>query len=133
MPLDRPTPPPYGAAPNYTLAPPRAEDRLDTLALPLDLRLPPPRPEDRVPGGPWRADDRPLPPRPEERLQGPVALPDHRRPDLQAALTAAGIAPEAEDAVAVAQIAGLGDATVRAVIGWIEAAGRTSWARPHAV
>lgn len=133
MPLDRPTPPPYGAVPDYTLAPPRPEDRLDTLALPLDLRLPPPRPEDRVACGPWPADDRPVPPRPEERLQGPVALPDHRRLDLQAALTAAGIAPAAGDAVAVTDIAGLGDATVRAVIGWIEAAGRASWGRPHAV
>ncbi|GAB7029559.1 hypothetical protein AB0G35_25895 [Streptomyces sp. NPDC021749] len=133
MTLDRPTPPPYGPAPAYTLAPPRPEDRLDTLALPLDLRLPPPRPEDRVACAPWRGNDRPLPPGPAEQLQGPVALPDSRRLDLQAALTAAGIAPQAGDAVAVADIAGLGDAAVRAVIGWIEAAGRASWGRPHAV
>ncbi|MFI6765476.1 hypothetical protein [Streptomyces sp. NPDC050355] len=126
--------PPYGATPDYALAPPRAEDRLDTRALPLDLLLPPPRPEDRVPVLPSHPDDLPLPPpRPEERLQAPVALPDRRRLDLQVALTAAGVAPAAGDQAAVAELAGLSDAAVQAVIGWIEAAARASWPRPHAV
>ncbi|MGW1378900.1 hypothetical protein ACWD6P_32170 [Streptomyces sp. NPDC002446] len=134
MSLYRPTPPPYGAPPDYALAPPRAEDRYDTRALPLDLLLPPPRPEDRVLSVPAHPDDLPLPPpRPEERLQAPVALPDRRRLDVQAALTAAGVAPAAGDQAAVAELAGLSDATVRAVIGWIGAAAQASWPRPHAV
>lgn len=134
MSLYCPTPPPYGATPDYALAPPRAEDRLDTRALPLDLLLPPPRPEDRVRFLPSHPDDLPLPPpRPEERLQAPVALPDRRRLDIQAALTAAGVAPTAGDQAAVAELVGLSDGTVQAVIGWIEAAAQASWPRPRAV
>ncbi|MFH8680540.1 hypothetical protein [Streptomyces lydicus] len=128
-----PTPPPYGATPIPVLAPPRAEDRLSTLAFPVDSLLPPPRPEDRLPLE-ARTEDRPLlPPGPEERLQGPVALPGRGRPDLPAALAAAGVAPSAGDQAALAELAGLDDTTVRAVIGWIEAAARASWSRPRAV
>ncbi|MFF7407893.1 hypothetical protein [Streptomyces lydicus] len=129
-----PTPPPYGATPVPVLAPPRAEDRLSTLAFPAGFLLPPPRPEDRLPLD-ARAEDPPLfPPGPEEHLQGPVALPDRQRPDLRAALVAAGVAPSEGDQAALAELAGLGDATLRAVVGWLEAAARASWQqRPQAV
>ncbi|UKY54211.1 hypothetical protein [Streptomyces inhibens] len=134
MSLYCPAPPPYGAVPDYVLAPPRAEDRLNTCAFATDLLLPPPRPEDRLPLGPTHPYDRPLPPPcPEDRLQAPMALPDRRRLEIQAALTAAGVAPADGDAAAVAELAGLSDTTVRAVIDWIGAAARTSWPRPHAV
>ncbi|MEU9118961.1 hypothetical protein AB0C96_03715 [Streptomyces sp. NPDC048506] len=144
----RPAPPPYGATPDYVLAPPRAEDRLNTVALPVDLLLPPPLPEDRLRFAPDAEDGMLPPPRPEERLEAPVALPDRRRLDrrrldrrrldrrrldLQAALTAAGIAPADGDAAAVAELAGLSDATVWAVTGWIGSAARTNRPRPHAV
>ncbi|GAA2594669.1 hypothetical protein ACWCO0_08055 [Streptomyces tubercidicus] len=140
----RPTPPPYGVTPDYVLAPPRPEERLGA---PTDRQgppppsasrvghvLPPPRPEDRLPFGPPLPQDRPfLPPRPEEQRQGPVALPDRRRQDLQAALTAAGVAPTDGDLAALAAIAALGDTTAGAVINWLGAAARASWPRPHAV
>ncbi|MEV0372411.1 hypothetical protein AB0I10_21680 [Streptomyces sp. NPDC050636] len=119
------------------LPPPRPEDRL----------CPPPRPEDRIvfplpstdghrlpqpqgltdPQGPqlqppYCDEPLPAPPRAEDRLQYSVATPDRRRLDIQAALTKAGVAPAAGDAAAVRAIAGLDDATVAAVIGWIGAA-----------
>ncbi|MER6838944.1 hypothetical protein [Streptomyces platensis] len=137
----RPTPPPYGVTPDYVLAPPRPEERLgapmDPQGAPppsrVDPVLPPPRPEDRLSFGP-QSQDRPfLPPRPEEQRQGPVALPDRRRQDLQAALTAAGVAPTDGDLAALAQIAALGDTTAGAVIHWLGTAARASWPRPHAV
>jgi len=137
----RPTPPPYGVTPDYVLAPPRPEERLgapmDPQGAPppsrVDHVLPPPRPEDRLSFGP-QPQDRPfLPPRPEEQRQGPVALPDRRRQDLQAALTAAGVAPTDGDLAALAQIAALGDTTAGAVINWLGTAARASWPRPHAV
>ncbi|BCK66627.1 hypothetical protein Srufu_005800 [Streptomyces libani subsp. rufus] len=138
----RPTPPPYGVTPDYVLAPPRPEERLgapmDPQGAPppsrVDHVLPPPRPEDRLSFGAQQPQDRPfLPPRPEEQRQGPVALPDRRRQDLQAALTAAGVAPTDGDLAALAQIAALGDTTAGAVINWLGTAARASWPRPHAV
>lgn len=131
MSLYCPTPPPYGATPSYVLAPPRAEDRLDTLAFPAGFLVPPPQPEDRLPLSAL-PEDRPLPPpHPEERLPAPVARPDGRRLDLQAALTAAGVAPSDGDPAAMAALAALSDATVHTVIGWIEAAAQASrpWPR----
>ncbi|GAU69695.1 hypothetical protein SSP35_14_00290 [Streptomyces sp. NBRC 110611] len=132
MSLYCPAPLPYDAAPDDQLAPPRAEDRLDTLALPVDLLLPPPRPQDRLHFAADPEDGALPPPRPEERLRAPLALADRRRLDIQAALTAAGVAPAAGDAAAVAELAGLSETTVRAVIDWIESAAETSWARPCA-
>ncbi|MGX1851832.1 hypothetical protein [Streptomyces sp. NPDC055299] len=134
----RPTPPPYGATPGYVLAPPRPEERLGTpaaaqqcpSAYSADPVLPPPRPEDRLHFGPLLPPDRPpAPPRPAEQRQGPVAMPDRRRQELQAALSAAGVAPADADLAALAEIAGLGDTTVVAVIGWLGAAARASWPR----
>ncbi|MEU8684139.1 hypothetical protein [Streptomyces sp. NPDC048611] len=136
MSYDRSTRPPYGVAPEYVLAPPRPEDRLGAPApqspsLPGHA-LPPPRPEDRLHFGPPYPQDRPLP-RPEEQRQGPVAMPDRRRLDLQAALTAAGVAPTDGDLAALAEIAALGDTTAGAVINWLGTAARGSWPHPHAV
>ncbi|MFE1173338.1 hypothetical protein [Streptomyces sp. NPDC058773] len=144
MPHHRPTPPPYGVTPQYVLAPPRPEDRLGAPAEPQGPPpqpashaghvLPPPRPEDRLHIGPPHPQDRPLlPPRPEEQRQGPVAMPDRRRLELQAALTAAGVAPTDGDLAALAEIAALGDTTAGAVITWLGTAARASWPRPHAV
>lgn len=138
----RPTPPPYGATPGYVLAPPRPEERLGAPANPqerpsayrADPVLPPPRPEDRLHFEPLLPQERPpAPPRPEEQRQGPVAMPDRRRQELQAALTAVGVAPADGDLTALAEIASLGDTTVAAVIGWLGAAARASWPRPRAV
>ncbi|MEU8781168.1 hypothetical protein [Streptomyces sp. NPDC048637] len=151
----RPTPPPYGVTPDYVLAPPRPEERLGAPAVPqgpppppayrTDHMLPPPRPEDRLHFGPPHPQDRPrfgpphpqdrplMPSHPEEQRQGPVAMPDRRRLDLQAALTAAGVAPTDGDLAALAEIAALGDTTVGAVITWLGTAARASWPRPHAV
>ncbi|MFC5250761.1 hypothetical protein [Streptomyces nigrescens] len=140
----RPTPPPYGVTPEYVLAPPRPEERLGaprepqapppTPAYRTDHVLPPPRPEDRLHFGPPHPQDRPfMPPRPEEQRQGPVAMPDRRRLDLQAALTAAGVAPTDGDLAALAEITALGDTTVGAVINWLGTAARASWPRPQAV
>ncbi|MFJ9407470.1 hypothetical protein [Streptomyces sp. NPDC101393] len=153
--------PEFGAAsdiealPDYELAPPRPDERLapsaqpdavlhDTLLLspPQTERfLPPPRPEDRISGAP-RAADRPpyLPPAPaprppflpEDRPAPRVSTPDLRRLDIQAALTAAGVAPVTGDSAAVHQIAHLDEATVTAVISWIGAAAQGSErARPR--
>ncbi|MFB6435549.1 hypothetical protein ACFCVY_02015 [Streptomyces sp. NPDC056411] len=131
MPSYRPTPPPYGTTPDYVLAPPRAEDRLNTLAFPPGSLLPPPRPEDRLPFvAPTCAPPLPYP---AVRQQEPVSLPDRRRLEIQAALTAAGVAPADGDPAAMAELAGLSEATVRAVLGWIGAAARASRPRPHAV
>ncbi|MGW7487321.1 hypothetical protein [Streptomyces sp. NPDC054786] len=139
----RPTPPPYGATPEYVLAPPHPEERLGAPAHPHEPPhpsaytahpfLPPPRPEDRLPFEPPRPYDLPAPPRPEQQRQGPVAMPDHRRLDLRAALTAAGVAPADADLAALAEIAGLGDTTVGAVIGWLAVAAQASWPRSRAV
>ncbi|WP_407548500.1 hypothetical protein QOM21_04970 [Streptomyces sp. Pv4-95] len=161
----RPAPAAYRAATDYTLAPPRAEDRLATASFPAgflvppaypDHLLPPPRPEDRVAAarhteavgrasqpetrgqsGPPPADHRYAypeyrqqppcrddfaPPRPGAPFQSPVSTPDRRRLELQAALTAAGVAPMAGDGAAVRKLAQLDDATVDAVIDWIGAA-----------
>jgi hypothetical protein len=63
-----------------------------------------------------------------------VSTPDRRRLELQAALTAAGVAPRAGDGAAVHKLTQLDDATVDAVIGWIGAAAqRPSWPRPQTV
>ncbi|MGW7578094.1 hypothetical protein [Streptomyces sp. NPDC054765] len=139
----RPTPPPYGATPAYALAPPRPEERLGAPAYPQEPPHPsacpvhpvppPPRPEDRLPFEPPQPYGLTSPPRPGEQRQGPVAMPDHRRLDLQAALTAAGVAPADADLAALAEIASLGDSTVGAVIGWLAAAAQASWPRSHAV
>ncbi|MEU9483454.1 hypothetical protein AB0D83_07270 [Streptomyces decoyicus] len=139
----RPTPPPYGATPEYVLAPPRPEERLGAPAHPQEPPhpsacpahpfLPPPRPEDRLPFEPPQPSHLPAPPRPEEQRQGPVAMPDRRWLDLQAALAAAGVAPADGELAALAEIASLGDTTVGAVIGWLTAAAQASWPRSRAV
>ncbi|WP_336053662.1 hypothetical protein [Streptomyces sp. CA2R101] len=139
----RPTPPPYGTTPDYVLAPPRPEERLGAPASPHEPSrpsasaahpfLPPPRPEDRLPFEPPKPYGLSVPPLPAEQRQGPVAMPDHRRLDLHAALTAAGVAPADGDLAALAEIASLGDTTVGAVIGWLAAAAQTSWPRSRAV
>ncbi|GLW15436.1 hypothetical protein Stsp01_21790 [Streptomyces sp. NBRC 13847] len=137
-----PTPPPYGATPGYVLAPPRPEERLGAPAsaqqrpsgYSAEPVLPPPRPEDRLHFGPLLPQDRPPAPSfPGAQRQGPVAMPDRRRQELQAALSAAGITPADADLAALAEIAGLGDTTVAAVIDWLGAATRASWPRPRAV
>ncbi|MFH8570455.1 hypothetical protein [Streptomyces sp. NPDC017993] len=173
----RPASTAYRATTDYTLAPPRAEDRLATASFPAGYLVPavypsrllsPPRPEDRVAAGPHTGDigraSRPetcrpstpppadhryaypehrqqpprrddlAPPHPEARRQPPVSTPDRRRLEMQAALTAAGVAPMAGDGAAVHRLAQLDDATVGAVIRWIGAAAqRPSWPRPQAV
>lgn len=124
------------------LAPPRPEERLGAPASPHEPPrpspaahpfLPPPRPEDRLPFEPPQPYGLSVPPFPEEQRQGPVAMPDYRRLDLHAALTAAGVAPADGDLAALAEIASLGDTTVGAVIGWLAAAAQTSWPRSRAV
>ncbi|MEW1748540.1 hypothetical protein [Streptomyces angustmyceticus] len=139
----RPTPPPYGATPDYVLAPPRPEERLGAPAHPQEPPhpsayathpfLPPPRPEDRLSFEPAQRYGLTAPARPAEQRQGPVAMPDHRRLELHAALTAAGVAPADGDLAALAEIASLGDTTVGAVIGWLAAATQASWPRSRAV
>lgn len=96
---------------------PTCRDQRFTPAPPLA----PPRPEDRLPYG----TEQLAPPRAEDRLPYGMAADDRKRLEVQAALTAAGVAPRAGDYAALRRIAALDDTSVAAVIGWIRtAAGR---------
>ncbi|MEV6398988.1 hypothetical protein AB0M39_30115 [Streptomyces sp. NPDC051907] len=79
----------------------------------------------RFPGA-WGFDEPEdyLLPAPDPRQRLPFALPaeDRRRLDLHAVLTTAGIAPMPGDAKAIAVLSALDDATVSAVLRWVDSA-----------